>query len=204
MGLWAIVPVKPLNRGKSRLSGVLTKDERAALNHSLLENTLNALHTPSVQQTLVISRDPAALALARELGARTVLEDSHSELNLALQRATVVATLSGAERILILPADLPLLDTTVVDFLVQFSLKAPEVLIAPDRHGMGTNALLVNPAGLLQYSFGPGSFQKHCEQARHANARLQVVEHPSLELDLDTPQDLDLLRVRQGTPSSSI
>src|SRR5512140_3297002 len=97
MSLWAIVPVKPLRRGKSRLAGVLSEEERTALNNSLLANTIKAITSaPSIGQTLVISRDPAALALAREYGARTVMEDSNSELNQALQRATIVAMIDGA------------------------------------------------------------------------------------------------------------
>jgi 2-phospho-L-lactate guanylyltransferase len=76
MTIWAIVPVKPLRLGKSRLSGVLSDDERAVLNRMFLEQTLDILRTiPRVTQTLVVSRDPAALAIAREYGARTVLED---------------------------------------------------------------------------------------------------------------------------------
>ena len=68
MSLWAIVPVKPLRRGKSRLAGVLTDEERTFINYSMLKNTLKALRaTPEVDHVLVVSRDPSALALAREM-----------------------------------------------------------------------------------------------------------------------------------------
>src|SRR5512137_2373375 len=92
MTTWAIVPVKPLRLGKSRLSDVLSDDERARLNRMFLERTLGVLRSvPDIQQVLVVSRDPAALAIAREYGARTVLEDGSQELNLALKRATTFA-----------------------------------------------------------------------------------------------------------------
>ncbi|MBL6961579.1 MAG: 2-phospho-L-lactate guanylyltransferase, partial [Anaerolineales bacterium] len=92
MTIWAIVPVKPLRRGKSRLAGTLTEDERTELNRQLLAHTLEILkNTPEIEQTLVISRDPQALAVARDFDARTVLEDGSPHLNTALERATVVA-----------------------------------------------------------------------------------------------------------------
>ena len=92
MSLWAIVPVKPLRRGKSRLAAALDPGERAQLNRTLLERTLKTLiDLEEVEQVLVVSRDSSALALARELGARTVQEDGAPSLNTALRRATVVA-----------------------------------------------------------------------------------------------------------------
>src|SRR5512136_513969 len=110
MTLWAIVPVKPLRIGKSRLAGVLTQDERADLNRRLLDHTLGTLTAiPEIEQVLVISRDPAALALAREHGARTVQEDGSPHLNLALTRATLLVKNYNLRGVLVVPADLPLL-----------------------------------------------------------------------------------------------
>jgi 2-phospho-L-lactate guanylyltransferase len=73
------------------------------------------------------------------------------------------------------------------------------VVIAPDRHGKGTNALLVAPASLIEYDFGGDSFERHCERARRAGARLEIVNLPSLGLDLDVPEDLELVRKLQGS-----
>jgi len=70
----------------------------------------------------------------------------------------------------------------------------PVVVIAPDRHRLGTNGLLVCPPGLIGYDFGPGSFERHAARARQANARLEIYEHPAFGLDLDLPEDLDLIR----------
>src|SRR5512147_661794 len=114
MTLWAIVPVKPLRRGKSRLSPSLTDEERAELNRMLLERTLKTLIAlREVEQVLVVSRDSSALAIARDLGARTVQEDGAPSLNTALRRATVVAQVYASRGVLVIPADLPLL--TAVD-----------------------------------------------------------------------------------------
>lgn len=194
MTLWAIVPVKPLRRGKSRLSETLSEDERANLNRGLLEHTLATLgDLKEIEQVLVISRDPAALAIAREHGARTVREEGQPQLNAALKRATVVAKVYATRGVLVLPADLPLLTRGDIQILIERAKEPPVVVIAPDRHQTGTNALLISPAGLIEYEFGPDSFKRHCARAEKAGARLEVVDLPSFGLDLDLPEDLTLL-----------
>jgi 2-phospho-L-lactate guanylyltransferase len=194
MTIWAIVPVKPLRRGKSRLAGALSEEERTQLNKLLLERTLTTLaELKEVEQVLVVSRDTAALAIAREHGARTVQEDGSPQLNTALKRATVVAQVYATRGVLVLPADLPLLTRQDLLALIKRAKKPPVVVIAPDRREQGTNALLISPAGLIEYDFGPGSFKRHCKRAKEAGARLEIVELESLALDLDLPEDLALL-----------
>jgi 2-phospho-L-lactate guanylyltransferase len=195
MSLWAIVPVKPLKRGKSRLASVLNEDERTILNQSMLVNTIKTLNEVSeIDTILVVSRDPYALALAREHNARTVLEDGSPELNTALRRAAMVAQAYQANEILVLPADLPLIKAgDLKDFLAR-SGKPPEIIIAPDRRHDGTNALYINPAGLIEFRYGEGSFNIHLEAARKANARIEIVEDSAFGLDLDLPEDLEYLR----------
>lgn len=195
MTLWAIVPVKPLRRGKSRLAGTLTEDERAELNRLLLERTLKTLtDLKEVEQVLVVSRDSSALAIARDLGARTVQEDGAPHLNTALKRATVIAQVYASRGVLVLPADLPLVTREDILALLKQAMDPPVVVIAPDRHKKGTNALLLSPANLIEYDFGGDSFKRHCERARKAGARLEIVDLPSLGLDLDLPEDLELVR----------
>ncbi len=195
MTLWAIVPVKPLRRGKSRLSPSLSDEEREELNRMLLERTLRTLtDLKQVEEVLVVSRDSSALAIARDLGARTVQEDGAPTLNTALKRATVVAQVYASRGVLVLPADLPLLSREDVLTLLERAVDPPVVVIAPDRHEKGTNALLLSPANLIEYDFGGDSFRRHCESARKAGARLEIVKLPSLGLDLDLPEDLELIR----------
>lgn len=199
MNLYAIIPVKPLRRGKSRLAGILSEEERTLLNFAMLDRTLSTLkQIPEIRHTLVISRDTSVLALARDYGARTVQEDGSSDLNIALQRATVVAQMRGALSVLVLPADLPLLTPASLETLLRAGAKPPVIAIAPDRRQEGTNALLVNPPGLIEYQFGPGSFQRHINQARrYPGLRVETVDLPELALDLDLPEDLDLLRQQE-------
>jgi 2-phospho-L-lactate guanylyltransferase len=160
MTLWAIVPVKPLRRGKSRLAGTLDPSQRASLNRLLLEHTIKTLiELKEVEEVLVVSRDSSALALARDLGARTVQEDGAPCLNTALKRATVVAQVYASRGVLVIPADLPLLTGGDVESLLQRATDPPVVVIAPDRHHRGTNALLLAPANLIEYDFGGNSLR---------------------------------------------
>ena len=200
MTLWAIVPVKPLRYGKSRLAGTLTEDQRTELNRALLQHTLETLsEIEEVDDVLVVSRDPHALTVARSHGARTVQENGQPQLNTALKRATVVAQVYATRGVLVLPADLPLIAKDDILELVRRAQEPPVVVIAPDRHGRGTNALLISPPGLIEYDFGENSFQRHCERAKNAGARLEIVELPSLALDLDIPEDFELVKSLEST-----
>jgi 2-phospho-L-lactate guanylyltransferase len=199
MTIWAIVPVKPLQRGKSRLAGLLTEKQRTHLNRYLLEHTLTILNEISIiEHTLVVSRDPAALALTRKMGGRTVLEDGSPKINTALQRATIVAKTRGARAVLILPADLPLVEPADLKVLLSHGQIPPVVVIAPDRRQDGTNALFVNPAGLIEYGYGPGSFQLHCQRATKIGAKLEIINNERIGLDLDLPEDLELIGGLKG------
>ncbi len=198
MGVWAIVPVKPLRRGKSRLAGVLSEDERALLNYSMLNNTLKVLkEVPEIEATLVISRDPSALSLARANKARTVQEDGSPELNTAIRRATIVVQAYAAQGVLILPADLPLISSADLAVFLSHIGKPPEMVIAPDRRDDGTNALFLSPPGLIEYSYGPGSFLRHLHQAEMFGIRHTVCRLPAFGLDLDIPEDLEMLKVME-------
>ncbi|UCF29220.1 MAG: 2-phospho-L-lactate guanylyltransferase [Chloroflexota bacterium] len=194
MTLWAIVPVKPLRRGKSRLAGVLTEEERLGLNSQLLTHTVDTLREiPEIEHVLVVSRDQAALSLARAHGARTVQEKGAPELNVALTRATIVAKRYATRGVLIIPSDLPMISKEDVYAMLDKVKDPPVVVVAPDRKKTGTNALLICPVGLIEYDYGPNSFERHCQNAREIGARLEICELPSLALDMDVPEDLELV-----------
>jgi 2-phospho-L-lactate guanylyltransferase len=178
---------------------MLTEDQRTRLNRYLLEHILTVLNeVPEIEHTLVVSRDPAALALTREIGGRTVLENGAPQFNTALKRATAVATMHGAHAVLILPADLPLITAADIKKLLERGKKPPVVVIAPDRRENGTNGLLVNPAGLIEYGYGPGSNRRHAERAAEAGARVEVIPSKTIGLDLDLPEDLEMVGGLKG------
>jgi len=210
----AVVPVKPLRRGKSRLANVLTVGERTQLNRYLFTHTLEVLQqVPAIERTLVVSRDSAALALARDHGAHTLQEQSNSQLNLALKRATMMLRASGVGALLILPADLPLLTPEDVRALLDALPPAPGVALAPNATGKGTNGLAVRPPGAIEYAYGPNSFTRHLTLAQKAGAAVAVINRPGLARDLDWPEDLHLVttvfpefaaRVAPGTRARTI
>ena len=142
---------------------------------------------------MVVSRDPLALSIARDFSAKTVLEDGSPELNTALRRAASVAKAYFATKILVLPADLPLIKSSDIESFLKKSKKSPEIVISPDRRKDGTNALLINPANLIEFQYGPGSYNAHLDSAKKMNARIEIVESNVFGLDLDLPEDFTLL-----------
>jgi len=195
MSTWAVVPVKHLKAGKSRLATVLSARSRAELSLRLLKRTVGLLTRSAViHHTLVVSRDDSALQLAREQGAFTVNDSSPADLNGALQKATQVAASLGATGVLVLPSDLPLLDENDLEVLAGVNGAEPCVVLAPDRHGTGTNALFVRPPGLLRYQFGAGSLTAHQKQARSQGAKVRIHQLPRVEFDVDEPADLHRLQ----------
>ncbi len=193
MSLWAIVPVKSLRRGKSRLANVLSDEERSALNNDLLTRTLHCLESISkIDQVLVISYDPEVLAKAREFGAMTVQEGKRTNINNALRRATVAAKAYNATKILIIPADLPFINKEEIEDFIAQEGTPPEIIISSDRRSDGTNALFINPIGILEYNFGEWSFRKHIEQAEQKKITVKIKNKESLTFDLDLPEDLEI------------
>jgi 2-phospho-L-lactate guanylyltransferase len=192
-GIWTLVPVKSLDRGKSRLSTRLTPSERQSLSQAMLRDVLTAVSdAPSLMGGVVICADPTIRTLAEELGARAIAEAAGvDDLNSALRQGLDHLANIGAEAALILPADVPLVDAAALEQLIAGSSRAPGITICPSLDGGGTNALLLRPLTAISLSYGPGSYQKHVQEARSAGLSVSVNQHPSLALDIDEPRDLD-------------
>ncbi len=192
MNIWAIVPVKPLNRAKSRLSNELQPEQRKQLATDLFARTVRLLvPLTQIRGVLVISRDTQALAMARDLGANTVQESGTPELNNALLRATQVLKAWHAEAVLVVPADIPLLAVEDIEEMVQRGRYQNSVVIAPDRHETGTNLLFVRPPVLIPYVFGENSFAEHQRLALEAGANVSIYRSERVALDVDWPDDLE-------------
>jgi 2-phospho-L-lactate/phosphoenolpyruvate guanylyltransferase len=201
MRFWALVPVKPLDQAKSRLAGALAPAERASLVQSLLERTVGILRqVPAIAETLIVTGDPGVAAWASRAGDRVLGPGGEPDLNRELTSATRLAQEQQADGVLILHADLPRVTAADVQAMMACVLTAPIVVLAPDRHRRGTNALLCAPPGLIEYRFGPESFALHCAQAQAAGAALEICDTPGLALDLDLPGDLELLRADTPGP----
>lgn len=198
----ALVPLKGLQNGKSRLSSILDEEARGRLSLWMMERVLGSLrNSRSVKRVILISKNPEAGLAAERIGAETFHETSE-HLNGALNEAvqSLVARNSGSEpsrhrKILIVPADLPLLTPTEVDELAALSEEAsPCVVAAPSRRGEGTNALLLHPPDVLTPAFGPDSFNRHCAIAEGLGIRFLSCRSTGTGLDIDLPEDLEALR----------
>lgn len=192
MSVWAIIPVKPLARAKSRLSPALSSEERMQLAENLLRHVVTTVRSvPGIAGALVISRDTKALAIARDHGAHTVQESGTPELNNALMRATSVVRGWRSAAVLVLPADLPLVHADDVSAILELGQDDNTVVIATDEQDDGTNAMLIRPPGLIPYAYGIGSFHRHIMLAREAGAMVHIYQSERLMLDIDVPADLE-------------
>jgi 2-phospho-L-lactate/phosphoenolpyruvate guanylyltransferase len=195
MKRWVIVPVKKLAAAKSRLAPALSAKERRLLARRLLDHTLKVLRNLNgIEGIIVVSKDRAALAAAGKSGAQFVPEGKCDGLNRALARAVKEAVRRGAEAILVLPADLPLLRTRDLAQAVRLARRRRFVVIAPDRGEEGTNLLYFSPPGIIKFSFGERSFKKHLQSARRKKIRVSVLRTLDLAQDIDRPEDLSILR----------
>ncbi len=198
--LVAIVPVRALEGAKSRLGGALDAEERQDLVRLLLERTLAATGlVAEIAATLVVSPDPAILELAAGYGARVVRQRGEG-LNEGLEAAVAEARADGATAVLVLAGDLPSIsDTSIAEILATAASAASRaraiVVVVPDRHGRGTNALLLSPPDAIRVAFGSDSRAAHQAAAHAAGALSLEVEGP-LSLDLDLPEDLTLAEER--------
>lgn len=187
----AIVPIGSLDAAKSRLGAVLDAEERRDLVTRLARSTIGALtRTPGVAETIVITPDDEVRELALAEGARPMRQRSRG-LNAAIREAREDAIAGGASTILILPIDLPRATPDAIATVIAAAARepAPLVLIVPDRHGRGTNALLLAPPDVIDPQFGGDSRDAHVAAARNAGATLVELGGP-LTVDLDTPDDL--------------
>jgi 2-phospho-L-lactate/phosphoenolpyruvate guanylyltransferase len=202
--LVAIIPVGALDGAKSRLGAVLDAEERLDLTLRLARATIAAaVAAERVDEVIVITPDDTVRSLAAELGARPIRQRD-SGLNQGLAAARDEAIAAGADGILVLPIDLPDVTAAAIDAVAAQLDEAdrPLVAIVPDRHGRGTNALLIAPPDAIGLCFGGASSTAHEASARAVGARLIVLGGP-LALDLDTPEDLLLAEpsLRAGMPT---
>ena len=195
MSVVVVLPVKRFDLAKRRLGdGGLRPSDRVALATGMLTDVLETLKlTSNVDDVVVVTREQNAEVLARTYGAQVIPDDlagGHSE---AAALGIAWALEEGAFHVLVLAGDCPTVSAAEIDELVRLLSDGPEVIVVPDRHGTGTNALLLTPPDVIAPSFGEGSRVRHERLAADAGAALRVEEIASLMLDVDTPDDLDAL-----------
>ncbi|HEY2140996.1 MAG TPA: 2-phospho-L-lactate guanylyltransferase [Solirubrobacteraceae bacterium] len=195
----AILPVKRFVRAKQRLGSSVAEIVRMELAQAMVGDVLEALlDTPAIDLTIVVTREPQVADSARELGALVVTDVAEDGQSAAVSLGARRALAEGMERALCVPGDCPALDPSELGELLTERENGgdPSVTIIPDRHGTGTNGLLLTPADAIGPSFGANSFERHAARARDAGVKCFVRRPGSLLLDIDTGSDLAALRER--------
>ena len=194
MSTIAILPVKSFGAAKQRLAPALGAGSRQALAQAMFSDVLSSLrHVPGLDSVAVVTNDRVAESAA--LGERVhVLRDTEQTGQSAAALIGIRhARDRGFERVLLVPGDTPLIDPSEVAALLRRGDEGPGVVVVPDRHGKGTNALLLTPPDAIEPCFGPGSRARHVAAARAAGLSCAVEELPTLMLDVDTGDDLAVL-----------
>jgi len=198
----AILPVKGFGRAKSRLRAAVPDGPRAGLAEAMVSDVLAALGAVAgLDGVIVVTAEPVAAELARGAGAEVVHDPAEAGQSAAAALGIARATQRGAQGVLLVPGDCPALDPAEVEDLLA---AAEQVVIVPDRHGTGTNALLLRPPHAIAPSFGAGSRARHEAAARAAGVPWRVCELASLGLDADTPDDLAALRASGRLGDSTV
>jgi 2-phospho-L-lactate guanylyltransferase len=198
----AILPVKRLASAKQRLGRSVADPFRMRLARAMVSDVLSALsRTSSIAQVIVVTAEPAVASDARAHGALVLADRDEAGQSAAVTIGIARAMADGFERALCIPGDCPALEPDELDALLANAHErggqgdgSAEIVIVPDRHGTGTNGLLLCPPDAIAPSFGPGSCDRHCALARAAGARWRLEHPPSLLLDVDTGDDLSALR----------
>lgn len=193
-----VLPVKRFAQAKQRLGARVADRLRRDLAQAMVGDVLEAIAgVHAIDLTVLVSREPAVVSGARRQGA-LIVQDAERGQSEAVRLGIQAALRHGARRVLCIPGDCPALDPLEVAALLQDPAEEDEaaVLIVPDRHGTGTNGLLLTPPSAISPSFGPGSCARHVALAREAGVRCRVAYTSSLLLDVDTGEDLAALGKR--------
>jgi 2-phospho-L-lactate guanylyltransferase len=194
MPVLAVLPIKHLDEAKTRLTSALSPGQRRVLAEAMFSDVLTALRRcAAVAATLVVTSDHGAERIAAGHGA-DVIADSGTGHSQAAAQGIAWATERGYARVLLVPGDCPLLSPDELTALIAHPHPARSALIVADRHGTGTNALLLTPPDALAPAFGPGSRDRHRQLAVEAGSEPELVPVPGLALDIDTPEDLAALQ----------
>ena len=196
---WAMVPLKSPERAKSRLAAALSPEQRLRLFFLLAERVIRTLQaTRGIDSVAVVTASAEIAAFARSLGAVPVLQTNDFGMSASFDLALGELQLTEPQRVLMLPGDLPLISSGALEAVLSAAGTGPAIVVVPDRHRVGTNALLCSPPRALAPCFGGHSFERHLAAARAAGVTPRVLELEALALDLDHPEDLDDLRRRDG------
>ncbi len=188
---WLLIPVKSLDSGKSRLLPLCNDNVRRDLNeYFLCQMLLTASHFPGHERTAVISDSEEVLRLVEICGARAIHQTSAPGLNNAANEGLTVLRNLGAKDILLIACDEPLVQPSDIREIVEQSAEGDAVVICPDKHYTGTNAILVPAPVTIQFRFGENSCLEHCREVVRSGCFPKLHFNANIAFDIDTPRDL--------------
>jgi 2-phospho-L-lactate/phosphoenolpyruvate guanylyltransferase len=189
-----LLPVKDLRNAKQRLAGILAPEERFALAHAMLADTVRAMRgVQRADKIFVVTNYEPAMQAARENGWQILAEERQISESVSVDDASSRIESLGFSAVLRVPLDLPLIQSHDIDELLAIECSAPAMVIVPSRDGTGTNAILRTPPTLFPSHFGSGSFAKHCAEADAARAEIHHRRNAHLEMDVDDEFELRAL-----------
>ena len=193
--MWAVVPLKSPDEAKSRLKAVLNAAQRRELFFALAERAIGALRaTSGIDVVAVVTASAEVAAFARAQQVEVIRHAADFGTASAFASAVHHLQPLRLERLLMIAGDLPLISSEALQQLLKLTDTQPGVVVVPDRHGLGTNALLCTPPDVIAPCFGNNSYQQHLRAAELAGVVKHIMRNESLALDLDVPEDLDYLR----------
>lgn len=188
---WAVVPVKTFTQAKTRLSDLLSVAQRKALAQGMMRDVIRALlASPSIEKVVVITSDPEAQQIARELNVIALTDDQNAGQTAAVEQGMRYLKAQGVKIMLTLPADLPLLSADDVESFCALMNSENEVVLSPAANDGGTNAIACDTNCAMRFHFGEDSFQKHRESILAVDARPIISTANGFRLDVDRPEDL--------------
>jgi 2-phospho-L-lactate guanylyltransferase len=190
-----VIPVKAFAGAKSRLAPRLSATARAELAEALCADAFHTIgRLRGLDIVVVVSSEARALDWARQRGWHTLVEEGQISESASVDLACRYCAEAGVRSLLRIPTDIPLVQSSDIEEIFAEQTQSPACVIVPSRDGTGTNALLRSPPALFPSLFGRDSFPRHMAAARAAGAIVRILRNPRIELDLDKPDDLKLLR----------
>ena len=190
-----LIPVKNLEFANERLSDVLSQEDRTALAYEMLKDVFEAASKTRLPDKIVIvTLDKRAMLMADELNFVVIDEENQESESSSVDYALKVCKEMGAESVLVIPGDAPLITAEDIDFVIDKVKDYPHVIMVPAADKLGTNAILRKPPDVITSMFGHDSFRKHKKQADEKNVPYEVYELPNIALDIDEPADIEVLK----------
>ena len=192
---FVLIPVKNLKFANERLASVLSQEQRTALAYAMLEDVFDSVAKTSLaDKVAVVTLDKKAMLMADRYGFVIIDEKVQESESSSVDYALGVCKDLGAESVLVIPGDAPLITAGDIDFLLEKVKDHPHVILVPAGDKLGTNAILRKPPDVLQSMFGHDSFRKHMEQADDKNVPYEIYEVENIALDIDEPRDIEVLK----------